>query len=54
MSVLRRAGVVEIEPADFEPGENVLVQDCEVLLPARTVRVQMDPKGAITVSADRD
>ena len=23
-------GGVEIEPADFEPGESVLVQDCEV------------------------
>ena len=47
-------GVVEIEPADFEPGENVLVQDCEVCCRPWTVRIQMDPNGATTVSADRD
>jgi Cysteine-rich CPXCG len=47
-------GVVEIEPADFEPGESVLVQDCEVCCRPWTVRVQRDPSGAIMVSADRD
>jgi len=47
-------GSVEIEPADFEPGEYVLVQDCEVCCRPWTVRVQMDPNGAITVSAERD
>ena len=47
-------GGVEIEPADFEPGESVLVQDCEVCCRPWTVRVQRDPDGAITVSAERD
>ena len=47
-------GGVEIEPADFGPGEYVLVQDCEVCCRPWTVRVQRDPNGAITVSAERD
>jgi hypothetical protein len=47
-------GGVEIEAADFEPGEYVLVQDCEVCCRPWTVRVQRDPNGAITVSAERD
>jgi Cysteine-rich CPXCG len=47
-------GSVEIEPTDFEPGEHVLVQDCEVCCRPWTVRVQMDPNGTITVNAERD
>ena len=47
-------GGVEIEAADFEPGEYVLVQDCEVCCRPWTVRVQKDANGAITVSAERD
>jgi hypothetical protein len=34
--------------------ESVLVQDCEVCCRPWTVRVQKDPNGAITVSAERD
>ena len=47
-------GGVEIELADFEPGEYVLVQDCEVCCRPWTVRVQRDANGAITVSVERD
>ena len=42
------------ETAEIEPGECVLVQDCEVCCQPWTVRVQMDPNGAITVSVERD
>lgn len=47
-------GSVEIEPADFEPGEQVLVQDCEICCRPWSVRVQTESSGAITVSAERD
>jgi transcription elongation factor Elf1 len=46
-------GSIDAEIDESEPGEHLMVQDCEVCCRPWTVRIVVAPDGTVTASVDR-